>query len=390
MMLENQLPIFVLRKQLEFQLSSTEAADDLLVDMLTSLSRQLSPFKTVNPTRKIDVRDCAHILDFLYQYIIPKVEHPIEIIEISDDDDHNFKEEVAEAISRLKLARESLNRFWGILSRSERGPVRLLKKIIFSKPVKALIKLPLIIITKIPFLGMIKEPVENMLRSIRQGKHAKNEDLEEGDENGPPILQEITIPSITQLLKVGVQFVPTNGGINTIRFEAKTCMFYIPIITLDVNSEAILRNLVAYEACATSGSLVLSRYTELMNGIIDTDVDAKFLCHKGIIVNHLKSEHEVANLWNGMNKSVRLTKVPGLDDVIREVNKYYDAKWNVKFERFMKIYVFGSWKILTFLGALMFLFLMVMQSFCQIYSCSRIMRIDGLLPAGLNGNNTSS
>ncbi|KAK9923035.1 hypothetical protein M0R45_031470 [Rubus argutus] len=49
---------------------------------------------------------------------------------------------------------------------------------------------------------------------------------------------------------------------------------------LDGNTEVVLRNLVAYEASTVSGPLVLARYTELMNGIIDTKEDVKLLREK--------------------------------------------------------------------------------------------------------------
>ena len=53
------------------------------------------------------------------------------------------------------------------------------------------------------------------------------------------------------------------------------------------------------------------------------------LREKGIIVIRLKSDAEVANLWNGMNKSIRMTKVPHLDRVIEDVNKYYYKRWRL-------------------------------------------------------------
>ncbi|KAG9456200.1 hypothetical protein H6P81_000708 [Aristolochia fimbriata] len=70
--------------------------------------------------------------------------------------------------------------------------------------------------------------------------------------------------------------------------------------------------MVAYEASAASGPLVLTRYTELMNGIIDTAEDAKLLRERGVLINRLQTDEEVGDMWNGMTKSVRLTKVPFL------------------------------------------------------------------------------
>jgi hypothetical protein len=59
-----------------------------------------------------------------------------------------------------------------------------------------------------------------------------------------------------------------------------------------------------------------------MNGIIDTENDAKILREKGIILNHLKSDKEVANMWNGMSKSLRLSRVQSMDKTIEDVTSF--------------------------------------------------------------------
>ena len=63
--------------------------------------------------------------------------------------------------------------------------------------------------------------------------------------------------------------------------------------------------------------------------VIDSDEDAKILREKGIILNHLKSDKEVANLWSGMSKLLRLSREPLLDKVIEDVNKYYNGRMKV-------------------------------------------------------------
>jgi hypothetical protein len=95
--------------------------------------------------------------------------------------------------------------------------------------------------------------------------------------------------------------------------------------------------------------MVFTRYTELMNGIIDDEEDVRILGEAGIILNLLKSDGEVATLWNGMTKSVRVTKVPILDKAIEGANTYYLESWKVRRNVTMKKYVFASWPCLTFL-----------------------------------------
>ncbi|KAJ6960578.1 hypothetical protein NC653_038566 [Populus alba x Populus x berolinensis] len=112
-----------------------------------------------------------------------------------------------------------------------------------------------------------------------------------------------------------------------------------------------------------------------MNGIIDTEEDVKLLREKGIILNRLKSDAEVASLWNGMSKSIRLTKVPFLDKVIEDVNRYYNGRWTVKGGRFMKQYVFSSWQFLTLLAAIFLLLLMTLQVFCTVYRYTRMLHM---------------
>ncbi|GAY66945.1 hypothetical protein CUMW_252840 [Citrus unshiu] len=93
--------------------------------------------------------------------------------------------------------------------------------------------------------------------------------------NNPLFVEKMTIPSVTEPAKSNVRFLPTVGDISTVSFDAKKAILHLPTISLDVNTEVVLKNVVAYEASSASGPLALTtRYTELMNGIIDTQEDA--------------------------------------------------------------------------------------------------------------------
>ncbi|KAL2516613.1 putative UPF0481 protein [Forsythia ovata] len=360
-MLENQIPLFSMRNFLEFQLSSLEEADRVLYSMLTGFCKELSPFKTIQGWPNIQVMECAHLLDLLYHMIVPKLEGSSEMAEFEEGNDEDEKQEsekiyLAKTISKLKVS-----------------PVTLIKRLISSRAARLIFTLPWKIISNLPGVIIIKQPVEYLWFS--QEKQESKPDNEKCNLNNtiniPPLMEEITIPSVTELSKAGVKFSAIDLGILSINFDDKTSTFYLPTISLDVNTEVVLRNLVAYEACNATGPLVVTRYTELMNGIIDTKDDAKFLREHGIISNHLKSDEEVANLWNGMSKSIRLTKVLFLDKVIEDVNKNYSGRWKVKVDNLMKQHVFGSWQSLTLVAVILILFLMLLQAFCLVFTCAR-------------------
>ncbi|PRQ32437.1 hypothetical protein RchiOBHm_Chr5g0046381 [Rosa chinensis] len=231
------------------------------------------------------------------------------------------------------------------------------------------------------FMGLCKElspfkmndeDMPNMGVNIQFSTVKPEDDSSSNGISKPPKIEEITIPSVSDLSKSCVKFLAGGIRISDISFNTETGSFTLPITSLDGNTGVILRNLVAYEASSVSGPLVFTRYTELMNRIIDTEEDVKLLREKRIIVNHLKSDEEVANLFNGMSKSIRLTKVPSLDKVIADANGYYNGRWKVKMRKFLNTFVYGSKPLLAFLAAILLLLLMTLQAVCSVYRCSSI------------------
>eukprot|EP00258_Populus_trichocarpa_P029078 XP_024445097.1 putative UPF0481 protein At3g02645 [Populus trichocarpa] len=360
-MMENQIPLFVLRKVLKFLLMSAESADDMLISMLLGLCKELSPFKMVE-LEKTKVLEHSHLLDSLYDIMVPREEElPIEItIEDVEENRSETEQENEGSGIDLNLVKSFLSELWNTASELNIGPMRFLKNASASMT------------SKLGFSWTILSKLLNLSAS-NYGIEPENESAR-NNQQLPPLVEEIAIPSVTQLSNTGVRFLPTKGNISTINFDTEKAAFYIPMISLDANSEFIFRNLVAYEISHASGPMIFARYIELMNGIIDTEEDVRLLRERGIIFNHLKSDQEVANLWNGMSKckSMRLTKAPFLDKVIEDVNKYYNSRWKVKIRKFMKHTVFCSWQFLTMLASILLLLLMAVESFCSVYKCNRI------------------
>ncbi|XP_052198674.1 putative UPF0481 protein At3g02645 [Diospyros lotus] len=348
LMLENQVPFFVLSKVLSFHCLVPELTDTVLPSILMDFCKALSPLKLKEDVPLSEVLKRPHLLDLLHHLTVPKLEVAHEYCSIYGEDDCS-----------LKFSDDSHHVFthlWEFFSRLEVG---FLEKII--KPIKMIISVPLKIVSRVPELS-------NLASKNKEDTKPEGEDKKEST----PMVEEIIIPSVSQLCDIGIKFCPTSRGITSIKFDRKKKIIYLPVITLDVHSEVIMRNLVAYEASVLSECLVFTRYTELMNGIIDTIEDAKLLREKNIIVHHLKSDGEVAQFFNGMSKCIRLTHVPYIDKVIEDVTKTYRDTPKVRVRECTKMYVYRSWKLLTLLGVLCLMLLVALQSFCSIYNCPRI------------------
>ncbi|PSS13906.1 UPF0481 protein [Actinidia chinensis var. chinensis] len=359
MMLENQIPFFLFCKIMSIQISSDDLNDseNLLSSILMNFSQAITPLnlKEDFPHKALDH---AHLLDLLYHLIVPKLEEPQETSTGSPTNVNIAKKRTDSGNSHQVFVT-----LWNKLSNLN---IRLPSKI--TKPIKNVMGI----------FGKVSASIPGLSSSASKNKeNIKPENAVSSDGQNPVQVEKIMIPAASYLANVaGVVFCPSSGDISTIKFDEKEKKFYLPVITLDVHSEVIIRNLVAYEAMTVSKSLVFSRYTELMNGIMETADDAKLLREKKIIINKLKSDADVLQLFNGIGKSnMRLTHAPYFDKTIEDVNKFFNNSPRVRAYRCVKKYVYGSWIILTILATIVLFLLIGLQSFCSVYSCPRIFNI---------------
>ncbi|KAJ7958560.1 Plant protein of unknown function (DUF247) [Quillaja saponaria] len=309
--------------------------------------------------------------DLLYDYIVvPELQFPQEIIDQEQKEkDTDNKEDNEEVTCWFASAIYAIIKLIWLINWA---PVHFIIKICKSKVAMLLITLPLkVLVTFFKFRGKtaLASSAENVVEEFVNSTGS----VANPDES--PLVEELAIPSVRELSKIGVKFRPTKGGLSTIQFDKSSGIFRLPVIHLNDNSNVVLRNLVAYEASAAPEAMVFTRYTELMNGIIDTEKDVRILREAGVLINRMKSDKEVASLWNEMTKSIRVTKVPILDRAIESANEYYSTSWKVKTKTTMKKYVYGSWPCLTFLAANMLLCLTTVEAVCSVYHCSKFLRV---------------
>lgn len=351
MMLENQLPLFLLQKLLELQLDSKDMADERIENLLRLVCQELSPFPFKLPEdSKLNRNERGHVLEVLYYTIVPSVSNN-QNPNASDEEENESPDTVD-----MSIFTQTFTLLWTALSSLNCRPIRVLKELQRR-------------VLNLPVLTEFKR-----LLSLRV-KSEKEEGAGEGKESSvkiiPPTRDELAIPSVADLYSAGVKFVATNGDLTTIQFDMKTATLYLPRVKLDTNTEVILRNLVAFEASVAPGALVFTRYTNFMNGMIDSEEDVRSLRENGIISNHLQNDKEVASLWNSMGRCVRLTNVEFLDKVIEDVNTYYNRKWKVAVVKFLKEHIYRSWKILSLVAAVILLVVTCLQAFCSVYDCRK-------------------
>ncbi|KAG7025194.1 putative UPF0481 protein, partial [Cucurbita argyrosperma subsp. argyrosperma] len=184
-------------------------------------------------------------------------------------------------------------------------------------------------------------------------------------------------PSATKLRKVGVKFRGGDGG----GFDDESATLTLPIVTINDFYEVILRNLVAFEVEAKLNPSSLSHYVTLMNGLIATTKDVGILKRAGIIVGGRSGdEDDVVKLFKDLGNVVMKG---GFDSeegrsnfesymnferrIGEEIMKYYESRWMVKAERFVKRYIFPVLQGLMILVVVVLILIVAIRTVCELH-----------------------
>nr|KAJ0198193.1 hypothetical protein LSAT_V11C700360970 [Lactuca sativa] len=300
MMLENQIPMIVLEEIVK-SIGLSKNDDAKLFSMMQVFCESQSPFELPSYERVLQETKVLHLLDLLHM-----------MITMSQSSDRDFQTPPWEAAAQVELSRHT-----SIKLELDPDNDQLLEnaKEILASEVLSSIK-PIRLITTLPW---------NMISNIL-GHNSGRKEVSTTN----PLVEEIDIPTVSQLSKMArINFKPLNGETLKACFDQTTATLYLPVVTLNDNSEVILRNLVAYEIASSSNSSgyenhVVAGYVDFMSGIIDTTEDARLLRGAGIIKGNL-TDFQVGVLFNGMNKSSNEV----CDDTVARINAYYSQRLKV-------------------------------------------------------------
>ncbi|KAK9290482.1 hypothetical protein L1049_008652 [Liquidambar formosana] len=172
--------------------------------------------------------------------------------------------------------------------------------------------------------------------------------------------------SAKELKTVGIHF--RAGKIrcfSDVKFKSKlfSGQLTLPPITVDDSTKSMLLNLVAYETCPDAPEdFSITSYICFMDSLIDQAEDVMELRSKGILLNFLGSDQQVADLFNEI-----------ANDLVPNPNAYVDVKNGIEnhYKNTIKIWIaewlhnhFTSpWTFLAFFGAILALALSIIQTY---------------------------
>ncbi|KAJ4952106.1 hypothetical protein NE237_028938 [Protea cynaroides] len=168
--------------------------------------------------------------------------------------------------------------------------------------------------------------------------------------------------SATELERASIKFEKNKNptSLLDIEFDKAKGVLRIPNIRIDDTTEAIFRNLVAYEQCIDDYSYI-AEYAGLFDDLIDTSNDVEVLKKNGIIETVLVDPCMVAALFINVPKK----PVGGFDytaNVRREVEQYYDVPWHKWKGGLMLDYFNNAWASISAVAGVFLLCLTITQT----------------------------
>ena len=174
--------------------------------------------------------------------------------------------------------------------------------------------------------------------------------------------------SVSQLHEAGVKFkVSSSKFLLDLKFS--NGVLEIPSIRLERRTEAVFRNLLAFEQCHYSDDACIADYCVILHYLLNTarDVDLLLLCDKEIIVNRLGDSTEAMTMVKSLPRGLVLKNM--LSDYGRlgeALNEFYANPWHSWKATLRREYFSTPWRTASTMAAVIFLVLTMIQTVCSI------------------------
>ncbi|KAM2640361.1 hypothetical protein TB1_026751 [Malus domestica] len=179
------------------------------------------------------------------------------------------------------------------------------------------------------------------------------------------------IHCVTELKEAGIKFKKRKTDrFWDVKFE--NGILKIPRLLIHDGTKSLFLNLIAFEQCHLDCSNDITSYAIFMDNLINSPQDVGYLHYCGIIEHWLGSDDEVADLFNRLCQEVVFDINDSyLSPLSADVNRYYDHRWNAWRASLKHNYFSNPWAILSFIAAVVLLFLTFAQTFYGVYGYYR-------------------
>ncbi|KAK2657535.1 hypothetical protein Ddye_010587 [Dipteronia dyeriana] len=212
--------------------------------------------------------------------------------------------------------------------------------------------------------------LKSLLRSGHQDPKIRNKQPSEAKRPADKRRHQL-IHCVTELREAGIKFRKRETDrFWDIKFE--NGILRIPRLFIDDGTKSLFLNLIAFEQSHLDCSNDITSYVIFMDNLINSPEDVGYLHKHGIIEHWLGSDADVADLFNRLCQEVVFDINDSyLSRLSEDVNRYYNHRWNTWYASLRHNYFNNPWAIISIVAAVVLLLLTSAQTFYAIYGYYR-------------------
>ncbi|GAB2279632.1 hypothetical protein Dimus_014276 [Dionaea muscipula] len=181
------------------------------------------------------------------------------------------------------------------------------------------------------------------------------------------------IPCVIDLKNAGVKFKKRETDqFLDIKFDKRIGVLEIPRILVHDGTKSLFFNLIAFEQCRMDSTDDITSYAFFLDNLINSAEDVSHLHYCGIIENCLGNDAEVAELFNALCQEVVFDNDDSsLSELSETINDYYKEWWHAWRADLRNKYFNNPWAIISLIAAVILLLLTFAQTFYGVYAYYR-------------------
>ncbi|KAI3809868.1 hypothetical protein L1987_19471 [Smallanthus sonchifolius] len=184
-------------------------------------------------------------------------------------------------------------------------------------------------------------------------------------------------PSAVELDRAGVNFKrardtewPLVMEVKSRRLPCFSCSWGKPTLImpeLDINdfTELVLRNLIAFEQLSGKVRQYITSYAIAVDMLIDTEEDIAKLVESKVLVNHIGSNQEAADMINSICKEVAYRDF-FYSEQWKELDRHYNGYWSKNIAWLRGTYFNNPWNFIALLAGIVLFTLTIVQTIFTI------------------------
>ncbi|KAF8413555.1 hypothetical protein HHK36_001546 [Tetracentron sinense] len=141
----------------------------------------------------------------------------------------------------------------------------------------------------------------------------------------------------------------------------------LPPIAVDDSTKHKFLNLIAYETCPDAPEdYTVTSYVCFLDSLIDNDKDVKELRSKGILLNSLGSDQQVADLFNQLSNNLVPDPIV-YGDVKGKIEKHYKNKCKIWMAEINHTHFSSPWSVIALLAGVFVIVITVIQTYFTVF-----------------------